>query len=284
MDWKALGATHTAKLAEARLQLHYASQVVAAAAIALLPPQPDDSHPNLAWDDARGALVGRALGDAAWRLSLGFASFEVRLLDAHGAPLGAVPLDGIDLRGLFDSVGKLLEAHGVVAEANALEPTPYALPPHRIADGGRFERPPEPVLCELAAWFATAGAALQSCADEWPGSADVRVWPHHFDVGSLFSVTRDAEGQATATVGFGLSPGDEMIDEPYYYVSAWPAPEQPTWPPLASPGHWLAEGFVGAVLTRAELPTDDRRDAVEHFLGEATHAVHAVLGDTSTSA
>jgi hypothetical protein len=58
--WKLLGAVAPTALVAARMQLHHAAQVANAAAISLLPPEPDDSHTSFAWDDRLGALVSRA--------------------------------------------------------------------------------------------------------------------------------------------------------------------------------------------------------------------------------
>lgn len=46
----------------------------------------------------------------------------------------------------------------------------------------------------------------------------VNLWPEHFDVAVELG-TQAAGGRA----GYGVSPGDEHVDEPYVYVSPWAA-------------------------------------------------------------
>ena len=78
-----------------------------------------------------------------------------------------------------------------------------------------------------------------------------------------------------ATVGFGMSPGDDAYAEPYWYVSPWPSPDSPHRPPLTSPAHWHDENFVAAVLTRTALLGDDQSapaEVVRVFLRDGIEA------------
>ncbi len=113
-----------------------------------------------------------------------------------------------------------------------------------------FAAPADGSLVELARWFADGEALLRGVAEGWAGAAPVRVWPHHFDVGSVLPLG-PAAGESAPSIGIGLSPGDEGIDEPYLYVTPWPAPE--TLPELPAGGRWHREGWTGAVLTGSEI-------------------------------
>ena len=65
MSWRALGAVLSGRLTEARLQLHFAAQLVSAPGTSLLPAEPDYSHTDLGWDPALGVLAGRHVGGAS---------------------------------------------------------------------------------------------------------------------------------------------------------------------------------------------------------------------------
>jgi hypothetical protein len=66
------------------------------------------------------------------------------------------------------------------------------------------------------------------------------LWPEHFDL-----AIEMGEEEAGLRVNYGLSPGDESHQEPYFYVGPWTA--RPT-------GElWNATGFPGAELDYREL-------------------------------
>ncbi len=107
----------------------------------------------------------------------------------------------------------------------------------------------------------------------------VRCWPHHFDIASLVTLSRDADGSATSTVGVGLAPGGDDYDRWYWYVTPWPYPSEAHLPTIGI-GAWHTEGWTGAVLeagTLLALPGPERTGAVEGFLAEATRASMAAL-------
>ena len=53
--WQTLGTVPAADLVEAKVQLHWAAQIVAALGNTLIKTMPDDSQSNLGWVDACGA-------------------------------------------------------------------------------------------------------------------------------------------------------------------------------------------------------------------------------------
>lgn len=86
-------------------------------------------------------------------------------------------------------------------------------------------------------------------------SSPVQFWPHHFDLSLLWlpgdqipgQDRRDAEN-ADKQMNFGFTFGDEMIPEPYFYVTAYPLPDRLVDTELPEGSYWHVEGFKGAIL------------------------------------
>jgi hypothetical protein len=264
VGWNELGAVAPRELRAARLQAHWAAQVLAATGETFLPREADTSHTSMAWDAALGALVGRALpGDAACRIALRVSDLVLCLLGPDSASRAALALPGRSLDEAYRWTSEALREATRGARDRPLVHPGFALPEHALASGGRFAR--DPGLPELARWLGNADGALRRLARQTRGAGPVRCWPHHFDIASLIEVAPGAPGGASRTVGVGLSPGDASIDEPYLYVNHWPATSRGVLPALAA-GEWFREGWIGAVLRGSQLVASGDAAAQEGVL------------------
>tara|TARA_R110002096_G_scaffold436100_2_gene667751 strand:- start:2298 stop:2969 length:672 start_codon:yes stop_codon:yes gene_type:complete len=63
----------------------------------------------------------------------------------------------------------------------------------------------------------------------------------------------DPPAEEASQIGFGMSPGDAAIEEPYYYITPWPLPEGATLPDLPEPGRWEHKAFNGPLLLASDL-------------------------------
>ena len=93
---------------------------------------------------------------------------------------------------------------------------------------------------------------LERFRRETPGAGPVLCWPHHFDMAALVVLERDAEGEVVRSVGVGCSPGDAVIDEPYWYVSHSPESERVDLPHVAV-GEWFRDDWTGLLLRGSAL-------------------------------
>jgi hypothetical protein len=251
VDWQELGAVAPRALGPARAQAHWAAQAISAAGETFLPHAPDTSHTAMSWDSGLAALTGAPIpGAEACRLALRLRDLTLLLVDAGGKASSVQPLAGATLAEAYASVSRTVRALTPGRLDRALVHPGYELPPHELGAGGRFEADPA-AQGELARWFADADLELRALAARTPGAGPVLCWPHHFDLASLV-VVADAAGEATKTIGVGLSPGDAFVDEPYWYVNHGPEAEDPALPPLAA-GEWFTDGWTGAVLRSSEL-------------------------------
>jgi hypothetical protein len=124
----------------------------------------------------------------------GFATVADPTLQVVGGLLSfgdvSVPIDGRNCHDLAEAVGVEATAPDIYRDGTGADPAdPLRLDPR--------------ALDALAEAFARGDAALRAFA---PSSTPV-LWPEHFDV----SVTIDE-------VSYGVSPGDDYLDEPYAYV------------------------------------------------------------------
>lgn len=269
-QWRKVGRIDRADLHEARLQAHHAAQWLARAARAYVAPQPNDGHTNLGWDGALGGFTTHPLTQGSV-LGLDIGALTLKLWDGPGEAGEQISLDGRRDADIRAWLGAQASARGLDA-AGLDAPSPYAMPEHPIGQGaaytaGKLAAP----LAALVAWYSNGHAALedarQRVAARGIEAPPVRCWPHHFDLDSLLTL---GAGDAARTVGLGFCAGDDHYDEPYFYISAYPAPDVGALPALPAVGHWHTRHFTAAVADATRiLAATDPQAASEAFLRAA---------------
>lgn len=292
----------------ARLDAHWAAQLAAAAAASWNPTLADDSHTSLTWRADLAAMVGAPIDVAGgWRAGLDIAALALLVLaprnGGSGEPaslqvVATFPLAGQTLAAALSWLHAQFRAAHPDVELSAPQRRDYALPAHAVAGGGVFAVAPDAAaLSALSDTFHNAAAALQAHATG-PGSpSPVRIWPHHFDIaqlvtlpplapGTMQGASEDAAASAQS-VGLGLSPGDEGMPLPYWYVSPWPYPAAGAALPSLPLGAWHTTGFTAAVLAHDEVlaqPAAAQAAYAAGYLQGAEAGCRAIISDAATKA
>ncbi len=278
MAWQFLGQVPPSRLRSARLQAHWAAQVLSAAGETFLEPTPDTSHTAMTWDAKQGAFVGRTLpGTRPCRVALRVADLTLLLVGEGESPVAELALPGHTLAEAYRFIAESVRAHTRAAQPRPLVHPGYELEPHPLAQAGHFER--DAGLPELARWVANAEPALRRLERETPSAGELLCWPHHFDLATLITVEMDRAGDPVRTIGVGFSPGDAFIEPPYWYVNHVPRTERSELPGLAE-GEWYTEGWIGAVLRGDALvaagSASDQERRLRAFLASAVPASRAL--------
>ncbi len=272
VPWAPLGPIDPRALKPARLQAHWAAQIIAPVGATLVPPEDDYGHTALEWKDDLGLLVSRAAGQSGFRAGLRIADLTVLVLDPSGEPAETFSLEG---RTLEEGLAWLTAAVGRMAGepfASPLTLVGYTMEPHPVKDGAAFSVD-GPALATIERWYRNAARLLAAVRTAVPEAGEVRIWPHHFDIATLATFDRpEIDAEDARSLGFGLSPGDDAIPEPYWYLLPWPVPPKERRAPLAV-GTWHTDGFVGAVLTGAH---DER--TVARFFASAAEVSRRAIG------
>jgi len=267
---------------DARLQLHWAVQLVSAVGTALLPAAADDSHTNLEWLPEPGLLAGRLTADAPrCRAALRVSDLRLYLLNEGGTASAQHALAGMTL-----DQGLVWLEQEIAAFWQHPLPTPLRrpqldLPDHAVGHGAVFRVPNAAAFAEIGRWYANGESVLRGLAERTRGASPVRCWPHHFDIATLVTLEGGHNSASARTIGIGLSPGDATYAEPYWYVTPWPYPDEPLLSALDGGGEWHRTGWLGAVLTGSKIAAEPSAEAqarlVNAFLGSAVDACRALL-------
>ncbi|MFN3196784.1 MAG: hypothetical protein ACE366_00005 [Bradymonadia bacterium] len=255
---------------DARLTAHWAAQLLASAtlcsaAAGRMEARPDMSHSNLGWRHELGALVTHPVAG----VEIGLVIAELTIVVAcEGEVAERYPLAGRTLEEGLTWLEGVLDAHAG-DEVTLTLPT-HDMPHHEVSDGDPF---PEPTSAhgEVSRWFATAHDVVSAVAAQYADlSSPARCWPHHFDLATLIIFEPHEDSESEGSVGFGMTPGDAGIPEPYFYATPWPRPEGETFAPL-SVGAWHIEDWTGAVLRSTD------RAMAEALAAEAVPASRMVI-------
>jgi hypothetical protein len=113
-------------------------------------------------------------------------------------------------------------------------------------------------LAHVLNWVAGAMETFRAGIRE--ETSPIQLWPHHFDLSMLWlpggrvpDQDPEDEEYADPQMNFGFAFGDQAIEEPYFYVTAYPLPEALPATHLPAGAAWRTEGFNGAVLAYRAL-------------------------------
>lgn len=148
--WKPL-ALAPATLVDAREQLHWAVQLAAASADAVIERLADDSHTNLHWDEASSSLVGNPLPDGH-RIAFHLASFAVQLRK-DSRTVTELALGGRTLKEAFDWLASALGK--ALGKQVQLKRRDYTMPDHAVATTAPFSEEMGAAIGELGGTLPT---------------------------------------------------------------------------------------------------------------------------------
>lgn len=275
--WTLVSSAAATALSDARRQLHHAAQFCTALGISYLPKQADDSHTNLGWDAAHGALSSRGAAGSNGLVAVGVRAADLALVVTRaGNVVATMPLHGLTIAGATELLRAALAAEGLDAARYTLE-RHYEIPAHPVAMGAAFDASDADAFVELSRWLGNGAIELDRVAHTVLGASEVRVWPHHFDLATLVSLP------GGASTGVGLEPGDQYYDEPYFYVNVHPQPAaaRATAMPLRGGGIWHTHEWIGAVLpgSRVRGGATAQQAQVRAYLDSALAACRQLATD-----
>jgi len=282
--WQTIGTVPATDLVDAKVQLHWATQIVAAFGNALLQPQPDDSQSNLGWVNSFGALSSQSTSDG-WSVGLRLTDLTLLFL----TPQNTIQTEfGLHGKTLQQALEWLTVTYPKFSGKDSLKPfalRDYNMPPHPVGENVPFQLNHETAFQELQYWYNNADQVIRTISKNWKEASPIRCWPHYFDIATLVSLRLPQKSESTGTVGCGMSPGDSSYSEPYFYVTIWPYPEKERLPDLTV-GKWHTEGFIAAVLTASDLlasgQTEAQAERVHHFFQKSSELAFDAL-DASPS-
>jgi len=278
--WSTLGNVPVSNLTDARLQLHWAVQIIASYGNAVMEQQADDNQSNLGWENSLNALGSHPSSEGIC-VGLRLADLTLLILDNTQNVTSEYGLTGHTLQQGF---GWLTSTYSTLAGVSPKRPfalREYEMPTHPVQQNATFSLEAPAPFQEYQHWFANAHHVLQALSENWQQASPIRCWPHHFDIATLVNLDPNKSAEEARSVGCGMSPGDTIYTEPYWYVNLWPYPDKSQLPNLTV-GKWHIEGWIGAILTATELgesgSSDLQAQRVRQFFHETTEISFSLLG------
>lgn len=217
VTWQPISNVDVKTLAEARRQAHNTAQWLVRLAQTYMMPLIEHRHTLLRWDPKRRALVTQEfLPSLALELRLADLTLQFREHDRpspHTLDVDDRTPAEVEAWVLVELLHRRLDRDRFSKDlpydfANLMtgDAVPYTT--EMLGDG----------LRELAAWFDNGASLLAGTAEDTlrlgrPGT--VWCWPQVFHLGALVA----AAGPPTRILRIGMSPGDEVNAEPYFYVT-----------------------------------------------------------------
>ncbi len=231
-----------------RTALHQAAMV--------LPPfrkATDDPLPN----HLHLALTPQLNGAGTGPLSIG-GSLEVDFItqsvdwEKDGDTVFTVPIAGETQQSLFEKVKAKFAEHGHDLDPPVNEPwTTDALAPD-VTQAHNY------ALVFWRMWTVLAQTHARFVGPVTP----VVLWPHGFDLSTIWFAGGGFSEEEDPHMNFGFSPGTPDVGEPYFYSYAWPAIEgfEATLPDVVE---WHTEwGSPGALLRYSKFAAADDPEAI----------------------
>ncbi|MFY0600716.1 MAG: hypothetical protein JXR03_13670 [Cyclobacteriaceae bacterium] len=272
-NWKNINGIDLETLKSNRKSLHQAVQIVSTLPRNVLPHDPTDATASLVWNTKTNGLESIPVPNPKGidiRAGLAFHSFSLYISE-NGDIISSFALEGKSIIEGFGWLKKELAKADIPTEKLNLD-LPYEIEKY---DYSKVLSVDYSSLKEYAFLYDNTLHVLTSLVEKYENAFDIRCWPHHFDLATLIPVELDEKDEIVKSIGIGLSPGDEGVEEPYVYVNVWPNVDFAVLSQNQLPaGHWNAEGWSGAVLTYTELlKATDQQESFSGFIDQSLSVI-----------
>jgi hypothetical protein len=213
-----------------------------------------------------GLTTGVVRATTDFELELDFRRAELRARARNESGFD-VELTGQSAGEIAELVREFMSANGVGDD----ELGQFANAERASVGWQKFSAPQSMSMGQVLRSVATAMETFRAGIRE--ETSPVQLWPHHFDLSMIWLPGEKIPGQdpmneeySDKQMNFGFAFGDESIPAPYFYVTAYPTPDEMAAIQLPSGSEWKTDGFSGAVLTyRSLLDASDPSSYLQDF-------------------
>ena len=234
---------HFESLKNTNIQLHQACQFLAIIGKNLIPQEADDS--NTTMGIIATGLIGRKVeGSTPFHAFIDIPGFTLNLVDPGMSRIWATQLDGKSRDEILQELQQVINDLGMDGR-QIQHISHYTLEyQHPIQSGATFEKPNDNLLEEWHAIYSTARVDIREALSDLLATSELRIWPHHFDMGSFIPLTEDG----SAAIGVGLAPPDAVFDGFYYYIFGWQKDKSHDHKKLEPLNHGQCPGIVYVLI------------------------------------
>lgn len=272
-------------------QIHVAAQFLAMAGKFLTEPREDDSHTNLGWMSMKEKFISRPFGEGEqYFITLHPENLRLGFLDGHNHIMDRIPLEGMTQKdGVKWLKVKLTDLNIKGAEQYGID-LHYDMPNYANFKEKKFKISSQKANAAFSKLRSWGDHFVNKYKLQFPEASETRTWPHHFDHATYIPLTHLEGGEVSKSINLGLAIHDGMIDEPYFYVSAWIRNEELDLMEAKSLswGYWLNDGFKGAVLPIYDIleiaDFGHQMDAIDIFFEETLSQILNLIDYTPIDA
>jgi len=190
----------------------------------------------------------------AFEMTMDFVSHALRMTSSAGHAT-EIKLTGQSVSAFCAQALDSLALMGIEVEIDRKQFSDTTAGAYDTAAADRFWR----ALGQIAMVFTEFKAGMRE------ESSPLSLWPHHFDMAFAWFSGRQVPDTdptdpeyADEQMSFGFSTGDEGITDAYFYISAYPMPDELKNTPPPAEVSWHAEGWHGALLMYDSLVKSSR--------------------------
>lgn len=195
--------------------LHIAAQYLAAAGKSFTTAKEDDSHTNLGWANEYNEIRTWPLSKNGEQLALNYPSFSLVWIDQDTR--AELSLAGKSHQHIVSWISDQAQKSGLDKEYEFK--LHYELPypfPNDDFKFGHVNLEEFSITTEL---IRLGYFTLKDALEDFGLESEIRVWPHHFDLGAYAFVNDEL------ALGMGLAIPDDKIQDFYFYISAYKGEE-----------------------------------------------------------
>ena len=270
---EAIGSSELKGINKATEQIHSAAQFLSAFGEYLGRRCEDGSHSNMGWLTIKEKFITHPVGGKEeYVLELSPEKMEITLVDLKEKTWTSIKLKGETKDSTLEWIKTKLQKNGTDGASEYRLAFPYELPEYAHLNGEKFKHSPKKAFLAFSKLRSWGEYFINKHKVAFEFAEDSRTWPHHFDHSSYIPLKKTKSGEISKSITIGLAIHDGMIDEPYFYISAWNMSKKLDLSEMKdlSSGYWLNESFKGAVLPVNDLADDLLfEEKVDNFYNEA---------------